>query len=126
MLEAIAAVAAQSTGAAGQPAQPGLESFLLPLLVIGFLFYFMILRPQRREQTKVQDMRSSIKKGDKVRSIGGIYGTVAAVDINKNIVTVTVDKNVKLDFDREAIATVFRDKDDPEPTADAKSEEKGK
>jgi preprotein translocase subunit YajC len=85
---------------------------MLPMLaLVAMAFYFIILRPQKRDQQKVQDMRSAIKKGDRVKSIGGIYGTVAAVDTTRNIITVTVDKNVKLDFDRDAIATVVRKED---------------
>jgi preprotein translocase subunit YajC len=84
---------------------------ILPILLIGFAFYFIILRPQKRDQQKVQDMRNAVKKGDRVKSIGGIYGTVTAVDTSRNIVTVQVDKNVKLDFDRDAIATVVTKED---------------
>lgn len=101
-------VIAMAGEAATQAPQGDFTQILFPILIIGFLFYFMILKPQKRDQQRVQDMRSAIKKGDRVRSIGGIYGTVTAVDTTRNIVTVQVDKNVKLDFDRDAIATVIR------------------
>lgn len=126
MFESVIAVLGQAGGAA-PPAEPGAQpSFILPLVVIVLLFYFMIIRPNRRQQQQVQDMRSSIKKGDKVKSIGGIHGTVASVDTSRNIVTVIVDKNVKLDFDRDAISTVLKDKDEaPAAVSEpVKSEEK--
>lgn len=95
---------------------------MLPMLaLVGLAFYFMILRPQKRDQQKIQDMRGAIKKGDRVKSIGGIYGTVASVDTSRNVITVLVDKNVKLDFDRDAIATVIR-KEDAASDADSKVE----
>lgn len=85
---------------------------MLPIIVIIMvLFYFMILRPQKRSQREVEDMRTGIKKGDKVKSIGGILGTVLSVDTTNNVVSVQVDRNVKLDFDRSAIATVIKKED---------------
>lgn len=85
---------------------------MLPVIVIVMaLFYFMIIRPQKQGQKQVEEMRNSVKKGDKVKSIGGILGTVVAVDTTNNVVSVQVDRNVKIDFDRNAIATVIRKED---------------
>lgn len=85
--------------------------FFPMLIIIAVLFYFLILRPQRREQKQAQEMRENIQRGDRVKSIGGIYGSVTAVDTTRGIVKVKVDKNVELEFDKGAIATVIR-KDD--------------
>lgn len=105
----------------GQAAEPAAEAQktespfgggLVPLLLIIFgLFYFMILRPQKKGQQKVEEMRDTVKKGDRVKTIGGIHGTVTAVDTTNNIVSVQVDGKVKLDFDKSAIATVIRKED---------------
>ena len=106
---AAAGDAAQAANPTDKPANP---LGMLPLLIIIVgLFYFMVIRPQKNSQKKTEDMRNSIKKGDRVKSIGGIHGVVTAVDTTNNIVSVQVDRNVKLDFDRSAIATVTRKED---------------
>lgn len=102
----VVALAAQAQAQApeGNP-----NSFFFPMLaVIAVLFYLLILRPQRREQQQVQAMREGVKRGDRVKSIGGIHGTVTGVDATAGTVRVRVDKNVELDFDKAAIATVIR------------------
>lgn len=57
-----------------------LISFLLPLLIIGGLFYFLLIMPQRRRMKSVNEMRSAVQVGDEVRTIGGIYGIVRSMD----------------------------------------------
>lgn len=95
---------------------------MLPIIVIIMaLFYFMVIRPQKKGQQQVEDMRSGVKKGDKVKTIGGIHGTVVAVDTTNNIVSVQVDRNVKLDLDRNAIATVTRKEDAKQAKESAKA-----
>ena len=53
-----------------------LLSFLLPLVILGGLFYVILILPQRRRQKQAQEMRDSIGVGDEIRTVGGIYGTV--------------------------------------------------
>jgi preprotein translocase subunit YajC len=50
--------------------------FLLPIVLIGAVFYLLLVLPQRRRMRKMQDLRDSIEIGDEVRTIGGIYGTI--------------------------------------------------
>lgn len=109
------ALAAQAPAAApeGNP-----NAMFFPMLaIIAVLFYLLILRPQRREQQQVQSMRESLKRGDRVKSIGGIYGVVTGVDTTPGTVRVRVDKNVELEFDKGAIATVIR-KDEEKSTSE--------
>lgn len=108
----IIALAAQTAGQQ-QPQAPQIGSLLFPIVIIVFLFYFIIMRPQKREQQRQQQLRDSVKKGDKVVSIGGIHGTVVSVDKEKSIVTVQVDKTCKIDFSKAAISTVIT-KDEPQ------------
>lgn len=54
--------------------------FLFPLLIMGGLFYVLLILPQRRRHKKMEQMRSDVAIGDKVRTIGGIIGTVVADD----------------------------------------------
>lgn len=51
-------------------------AFLLPLAILGGLFYVILILPQRRRVKQAQQMRDSIGVGDEVRTVGGIYGTV--------------------------------------------------
>ena len=86
----------------------GISSFmssggLLIILMIG-MFALMII-PQRKREKKINDMLAAIKVGDRVRTIGGIYGTVSA--LRDDIVTLTVGPDkVRLVFARGAIANV--------------------
>ena len=86
----------------------GLSSFfsnygLLIVLMVA-MFAIMII-PQRRRDKKVKDMLSSLKQGDRVRTIGGIYGTISSIKDDTVILLVGPDK-VKLVFARGAIAQV--------------------
>lgn len=68
----MAAESAEETGGS-------LVGFLLPLLIIGGLFYFLLIMPQRKMRRQGQEMRSALSVGDEVRTVGGIYGTVLSV-----------------------------------------------
>ena len=88
--------------AGGEGGNP-IMSFL-PLIAIVAIFYFLILRPQKRKQKETQNMLSAIKKGDRVVTIGGIHGIIQSV--KETTVIMKVDDNVKLEFNRGAIASV--------------------
>jgi len=91
----------------------GLMTFL-PLIAIIAIFYFLILRPQKKRQQESQRMLSALRKGDRVVTIGGIHGIITSV--RENTVVIKVDENVKLEFNRSAISGVTSnardDKDD--------------
>jgi preprotein translocase subunit YajC len=55
-------------------------AFLFPLVILGGLFYVLLILPQRRKQKKMEALRADIAVGDEVRTIGGILGTVIAED----------------------------------------------
>ncbi len=52
---------------------------VLPLVLMGAVFYFMLIRPQRKKDKKVKEMLDNLKHGDRVTTIGGIYGTIVAI-----------------------------------------------
>lgn len=54
-------------------------SLVVPLLLMGAVFYFMLIRPQRKKDKKVKDMLAALKPGDRVTTIGGIYGTIVSI-----------------------------------------------
>lgn len=110
--------AAQGQGTSGSP----FTSMILMFAIIFMIFYFLIQRPQNREKRQQEEMRNSVKKGDKVVSIGGIHGTVTAVDTTNNIISVQVDRNVKIDFSKAAISSVIRKEDAREAEEPRKAE----
>jgi preprotein translocase subunit YajC len=84
---------------------------LLPFIAIFVLFYFLMIRPQRREQARRQEMLGGIKKNDRVITAGGIYGVVTNVQRDADEVTVKVDEatNTKLRLTLSSITRVVGD-----------------
>lgn len=118
----LAQAAAPADGAAAPAAQPQttlFESFsMLPmLLMVGILFYFMLVRPQRREQAVRQSMLDQLKKNDRVITSGGLYGVVVNVHQGADEVTLRVDENsnTRLKVTRSSIVRVLGD-ETPEST----------
>lgn len=85
----------------------GLLSTLIMFGSIIAIFYFMILRPQQKKQKQHQQMIESLKKGDKVILTGGLHGTIAGLE--DRTVLVQVADNVKMKFERAAVASVIRE-----------------
>jgi len=75
------------------------------LIVLMVAMFAIMIIPQRRRDKKVKDMLGSLKAGDRVRTIGGVYGTIATIKDDTVILLVGPDK-VKLVFARGAIAQV--------------------
>ena len=63
-------------------------TMILPLVLMGVVFYFMLIRPQRKKDKQVKEMLDNLKPGDRVTTIGGIYGTI--VNIKDQIITLSV------------------------------------
>lgn len=91
-----------------QQAPGGLESMLssiVPFLLIIVIFYFLILRPQQKRQKERSKLLESLKRGDKIVTAGGVYGTIEAIE-DKTIL-VKIAENVKVKMDRTAITTII-------------------
>ncbi|WP_206425344.1 preprotein translocase subunit YajC [Staphylospora marina] len=97
-----------------------LMNLALPLLMIA-VFYFLLIRPQQKRQRERMKMLGNLKKGDKVVTIGGLHGTI--VDLNEERVTLKVNENTRLVFERSAVNTVANDSV-TEEKAEEKKEEK--
>ena len=111
---AAAEKAAPAAGGAGQGAAAATSPLGSPLFMIGMLiivFYFIILRPQKAEQRKREQLLNSVAKGDQVMTSGGIYGTVESVDTTKGTVNVVVAPKVTMKFSKAAVSTIIRKKD---------------
>jgi preprotein translocase subunit YajC len=74
------------------------------------VFYFLIIRPQNKKQKAVKDMLGSLRKNDKIVTIGGMRGTVTAV--KEQTVIVKVDDNTKIEFNKNAVAQVLERKEE--------------
>ena len=89
---------------AGVDAGTGMGSTMLMLVVMLVVFYFMLIRPENKRKKEAEQMRSSVKKGDKISTIGGIVGTVVDVKEN-NIVIETSADQVRIELAKWAIST---------------------
>ena len=88
--------------AQGNPLAP----LLFPMVAIGLLWYFLILRPQNRERRSKDDLLKALKKNDRVVTIGGIIGSVAHLSPDGKEVTLKIDDNTRIKFLRSSIQTV--------------------
>lgn len=104
------------------PASTGsMATTMITFVLIILIFYFLMIRPQRKRDKETQAMLSAMKKGDKVVSIGGIHGTVVAV--KESSVIVKVDDNTRIEFSKNAISQVLNKKEvASNPKAAASSE----
>ena len=103
MLDAVFAQAASAVPETPSPMDQMIHMVLLLGVTIGIV-YFMIIRPQQKKQKETEAMRASIRKGDRVLTTGGLYGTV--VGERDGIVVLKVSDDVKLEFARDAIIQV--------------------
>ena len=90
---------------AAQPAQGGGALMWVMMALIFVVMWFFMIRPQRKQQKELQNFRDSLKKGDKVVTIGGIYGTVC--EIKEGSVLIEVDNNVKIRVSKQALVKDF-------------------
>ena len=79
-----------------------------PILLMVVIFYFLLWRPQKKQQKERANLLSSLKKGQKIVTIGGIYGEIIELDDEK--VKVQVAEKVEMTFARTAIASVVSKK----------------
>jgi preprotein translocase subunit YajC len=89
----------QETSAPGAGG-PGMQSLIFLVLII-VVFYFFMIRPQVKKQKEMSNYRSSLKKGDKVLTSGGLYGKIN--DVKETTVTLEIADNVIVKVDKTAI-----------------------
>ena len=80
----------------------GIAAFL-PFILIMIIIYFLMIRPQTKRQKEKEAMREGIKKGDKVITMGGIYGTVQGFKEKGRQAVIKVDNNTNITINRTAI-----------------------
>jgi len=77
---------------------------IIPYILIFFIFYFLVLKPQKEKQKEHANMLANLKKNDEVITVGGIHGKV--VMIKDDTVILRVDDNVRIEFNKDAITSV--------------------
>ena len=93
---------------AAQTAQQGGGwSMWIMLALIFVVMWFFMIRPQRKQQKELENFRNALQKGDKVVTIGGIFGTVA--EIKEDSVLIEVDNGVKIRVSKQALVKDFSD-----------------
>jgi preprotein translocase subunit YajC len=126
---------AQAAGdAAAQPAAPGAAAngatgisdgarLMFMILITGILFYFIMLRPQKRKEQELRNKVSSMKENDRVLTIGGIYGVVTNVQRDQQRVTIRVDETTgtKIKVNMSAVARVLTGEDEEGAASGTKS-----
>ena len=95
----------QAQGAQG--GQGGGLTMLLMLALIFVVMWLFMIRPQQKRQKQLNEFRNSLSKGDKVVTVGGIYGTI--VEVNDNKVLLEIDKDVKIKVDKASLVKDFSD-----------------
>jgi preprotein translocase subunit YajC len=90
-------------GAGGDAAGGGLGAFV-PLILMGVIFYFLLIRPQQKKQKDTRSMLANLKRGDKVKTAGGLHGTITG--ITDTVVTLEIAEKVRVKVDRNFIAGV--------------------
>jgi preprotein translocase subunit YajC len=86
-----------------------LVSTLIMFGAIFLIFYFMIIRPQRKRAKEREKLLSNIEKGDKVITSGGLHGVIAGLD--EKTVLLAISENVKVKVERSAISSVLSSKE---------------
>ena len=77
---------------------------LFPVIIIFFIMYFLVFRPEQKKKKQLKEMISKVKKNDQVVTTAGIHGTV--VNVKDKTIVLRVDDTCKIEFDRESIAQV--------------------
>ena len=98
--------AGETTGAAAANPQGGSSASFWVMIVLMFvIMWFFMIRPQRKQQKELEKFRNELKRGDKVVTAGGIYGTVD--EIKEKSILIKVDGDVKLRVDKNSVLRDF-------------------
>jgi len=91
--------------ATSSTATQGGTSTILMIVIMVAIFYFLLIRPENKRKKEADSMRSSLKKGDWITTIGGVYGKVVAIT-DRTVVIETSDDRVRVEFLKNAIGQV--------------------
>ena len=91
---------ADMTGALGG----GMGGTILMLAVMFGIFYFMLIRPENKRKKEAEQMRSSLRNGDQITTIGGIVGTIVNIKENRIVIETSADQ-VRIELEKWAVST---------------------
>ena len=94
----------ESTGTTTTGTGPDLLSTIPMLLIMVGIFYFMLILPENKRKKEAEQMRNSLKTGDKITTIGGIMGTVVSIKDDKFVIETSADQ-VRIEFAKWALST---------------------
>jgi preprotein translocase subunit YajC len=100
--------------AGGTQSGGSLFTALLPLIVLGGVFYFFLLRPNRTRARQQQALLDSLEVGDEVMTAGGIFGTIKEIDEDEGTVTVEIAPGTDVRMLRRAISQRMTEDEEPE------------
>ena len=83
------------------------SSPLVPLLLMIAVMYFLLIRPQQKQQRDQEKLQKGLKKNDEVVTMGGIHGTV--VNVKETVVTLRVNDDVRIDVDRNCVSRLVKE-----------------
>ena len=89
----------------GTASGAGMGSMILPIVLMIAIFYFLMIRPENKRKKQAEEMRNSLKKGDWLTTIGGVYGRVVAIT-DRTVVIETSEDRVRVEFLKSAIGQV--------------------
>ena len=98
-------VTAYAAAAGGAGAQGGGTSTILMIVIMIAIFYFLLIRPENKRKKEADNMRNSLKKGDWITTIGGVYGKVVSIT-DRTVVIETSEDRVRVEFVKNAIGQV--------------------
>jgi len=106
MLVTVAYAMGAPAGGAGAQGAPPAWFNMLPLVAVFVIFYFLLIRPQQKKAKEHKAMLDRLKKGDKVLTSGGIYGTIHSLTQEKAVLIIS--ENVKIEVNRGFISDVVK------------------
>ena len=96
---------AYAATASGTASGAGMGSTIMMIVLMIAIFYFLMIRPENKRKKQAEEMRSSLKKGDWLTTIGGVYGRVVAIT-DRTVVIETSEDRVRVEFLKSAIGQV--------------------
>ena len=92
-----------TTGTAATSTSAGMIQFIISMIILFAIFYFLMIRPENKRKKKVEEMRSGLKNGDDVITIGGIRGKIVGIS-GDNITFETGEDRVRIQVAKWAIS----------------------
>jgi preprotein translocase subunit YajC len=95
----------------------------LPLLLMGGVFYFLLIRPQQRRARAQQTLLRSVEVGDEIVTTAGVFGTIVAIDDETDVVTLEIAPGTQIRMVRAGIGRIVGD--EPDELAELEDDERG-